>query len=534
MAQRGQFTHIPNVLNGQRWWKIPGIVKLNWFISVIFVGQLLNGFDDGITGNLQAYPDWHEALGNPSTSAIGLLNASAYLSGLVTAPVAGYVADLFGRRWCIRWSAFCALVGTALGCAAGSAKNGYALFIVSRIVFGSGLAFSLMISPVIIQELAHPFQRTTAAALFNPNYAAGSVCCALIAFGTSYMSGHWSWRIIYIVQLVPALYLMIAIQFVPETPRWLLAKGREQEALDFLVKYHGNGDPNDELVLFEFEEMKEALEKEKELKQETWGQIFGTKGNRHRLSIVVLIVVCQNLSGTAIIGQYYTQILALVGITGTTKQTGINVGLTCTVWLGAMIGTWIANKLPRRTHLMSVWSALICVAIAFTATAARYEITGSKAAGLANVAFLYFYDFVFFLVCGPLFFSYYVECLSYSMRAKGALVWGILNKLISVFNAYVNTVALDHIGWKYYCVYDALLVCQLVGMYFLCVETKGYTLEEVAILFDGAAAAPTVEAAPFEAGVHHGRVASAGSAEKTAARGGAAGGAVKEVDGESY
>ncbi|GAA5972899.1 hypothetical protein JCM11641_003993 [Rhodosporidiobolus odoratus] len=496
---RGQYAHIPNVLTGTRWWNVPSIVKLNWFISIVFVGQALNGFDDGITGNLQAYPNWYTALDNPSSSDIGLLNASAYIAGLITAPAASYVADRWGRRWCIRWSAFCALLGTMFGCIAGAAGHGYALFVVSRVIFGSGLAFSLMISPIILQELSHPFHREKIAALFNPNYAIGGFICAWLSFGTSFMpdTNGWNWRIIYIVQLIPALYMLIAIQFVPETPRWLLSKGRDQEALDFLVKYHGGGNPQDELVLFEFEEIKEALQKEKEMRQDTWREIFAKKANRHRLAIVLLIVICQNLSGTAIIGAYYTQVLAQVGITG------INVGLTCTVWLGAMIGFLLVSRLKRRVHLMGVWSALLAVSVAFTATAARYELANSQAAGLANVAMLYLYDFTFFLVCGPLFFSYQVECLSYSMRAKGALVWGIANKLISIFNSYVNSIALGNIGWRYYIVYNVLLAAQLVAMYFLVVETKGFTLEEIAVMFDGTSA-PTVDASPYEHGVHAG------------------------------
>lgn len=80
----------------------------------------------------------------------------------------------------------------------------------------------------------------------------------------------------------------------------------------FLVKYHGNGDPNDELVLFEAQEMREAIALEKVStkrvrqlhscstlvlqvrKQDTWAQLFATKGNRHRIAIVMLIVICQN------------------------------------------------------------------------------------------------------------------------------------------------------------------------------------------------------------------------------------------------
>ncbi|KAK4700918.1 cell division control protein 7, partial [Phenoliferia sp. Uapishka_3] len=278
------------------------------------------------------------------------------IAGLFTAPVAALVADKYGRRWCIRWSAFTALMGSIMGTLPGvNGASGYGLFIASRIVFGSGLAFSLMISPILLQEMPHPSQRVIMAALFNLNYAIGSFLLAWYLFGMSYVSGNWSWRSAYLLQAVPAFYMIIAIQFVPETPRWLMSKGREEEAMAFLVKYHGNGDPQDELVLFEFEEMKQALRIEREYKQDTWGQLFATKGNRHRISIVLLIVICQNLSGTAIAGGYYTQILDLVGITGSTQQTGINAGLTGTVLLCTL------EEYASSPHLM-LTTAAYCVA----------------------------------------------------------------------------------------------------------------------------------------------------------------------------
>ncbi|ORY52174.1 general substrate transporter [Leucosporidium creatinivorum] len=485
---------------GVPWYKDKGVVRLNTFISVVFTGQLLNGFDDSLLGGYQALNSWREALNYPSNSSIGLLSAAAYIAGFFTAPVAAYVADRWGRRWCVRYSALTMLLGSMLGALSGvDGADGYGLFIASRVVIGSGLAFCLMISPIMLQELPHPSQRVFLAALFNCNYAIGGFTASWLTFGTSYINNNWSWRIPYIVQIVPALYLVIAIQFVPETPRWLMSKGREEEAMEFLVKYHGNGDPQDELVLFEFEEMKSALHEERTRHQDSWSQLFATKGNRHRIAIVLLIVSCQNLSGTAIIGGYYTQILSLVGITNTQQQTGINAGLTGWVFISAIIGASIVNRVKRRTLLMGTWAALILVNIAFTVTAARYTITGSKAAAIGNVVLLWLYDGTFFIVCGPLFFSYQTEVLTFSTRAKGMMIWGISNKVISIFNAYVNSIALERIGFRYYIVYTCILSAQLVGMYFLAVETTGLTLEEIAILFDGEeSTAPHVDIADIE------------------------------------
>ncbi|KAL8293665.1 hypothetical protein RQP46_000366 [Phenoliferia psychrophenolica] len=215
-----------------------------------------------------------------------------------------------------------------------------------------------------------------------------------------------------------------------------------------------------------------------ELKQDTWGQLFATKGNRHRIAIVLLIVICQNLSGSAIAGGYYGQILGLVGITGSTQQTGINAGLTGTVLACSVFGAFIVNKVPRRKMLMTTWTCLLLIMVALTITAARFTLTGSLIAARANVAMLFLFLGCFFIVCGPLFFSYQVECLSYSVRAKGATE-------------------------EFLIVYCVLLFCQLTMMWFLLVETKGYTLEEISVLFDGEDTAHVAVAA-YEQGLHTG------------------------------
>ena len=111
-------------------------------------------------------------------------------------------------------------------------------------------------------------------------------------------------RIPYLLQLIPATYIVIAIQFTPETPRFLMANGREEEARDFLVKYHGNGDENDPLVNFEFEEMKETLASEQEAMRTPWKDILKAPGNKHRMGLVALMTFMPQLNGSTIISYY--------------------------------------------------------------------------------------------------------------------------------------------------------------------------------------------------------------------------------------
>jgi len=81
--------------------------------------------------------------------------------------------------------------------------------------------------------------------------------------------------------------------------------------------------------------------------------------------------------------------------------------------------------------------------------------------------------------------AYTLEILPYKIRAKGFAVMNLTVFLTSAFNQFVNPWALQRIGWIYYVVYLGWLAVELLFIWFYVVETKGRTLEETAILFDG-------------------------------------------------
>jgi MFS family permease len=81
--------------------------------------------------------------------------------------------------------------------------------------------------------------------------------------------------------------------------------------------------------------------------------------------------------------------------------------------------------------------------------------------------------------------AYCAEILPFNIRAKGLAINFALTASASVFNQYVNLIGLQNLAWKYYFVYIAILIIEVLCIYFLYVETKGPTLEEIARLFDG-------------------------------------------------
>ena len=129
----------------------------------------------------------------------------------------------------------------------------------------------------------------------------------------------------------------------------------------------------------------------------------------------------------------------------------------------------------------------------WTACSAVYAKTASSGAGSAVLAMIFLFYGVAGLAWPGLTVSYTVEILPYNIRAKGLTLCFVFTALSGIFNQYVNPIGLLNLEWKYYFVYIVVLVVECLVIYFFFVETRGPTLEEIALLFDGKDANVAVE-----------------------------------------
>lgn len=119
---------------------------------------------------------------------------------------------------------------------------------------------------------------------------------------SNYIQSHASWQIPLILQCVACLVLIGLLPFVPESPRFLLARGKEQQAHDMLTKYHGGGDADNALVQLEMEEMRLAIELANTTVEAWWDyrSLFATRGNRWRMLQGSMMSIFGQFSGNGL------------------------------------------------------------------------------------------------------------------------------------------------------------------------------------------------------------------------------------------
>lgn len=352
------------------------------------------------------------------------------------------------------------------------------MFIFSRMFLGHGIVYAIVAGAALLGELGHPKERPFLGSMFNAFYSVGALLGAGIVIQTLKIQSNWSWRLPSILQAAPSLIQVATCFAIPESPRWLISKDRQEEALNILIKYHAEGDASNPLPHAEFAEIKKALEIENEERKRGWLELFQSPAMRRRALVSGMLGVFCQFSGNALISQYLVKILGMIGIDA---EEALKFSVGREAW-GLVVCFTLASITPRyprrRMYLLCTTCLLLCYT-AWTVAQARQMITKSEAAGIATIFFIFLYTPCYNIGYNALTYVYLVELWPYYARTKGITWFQFASRTASTFGAQVNPIGLKDIGWKYLLVYVCFLVFEIIFIYFLFPETYGKTLEEL-------------------------------------------------------
>jgi sugar porter (SP) family MFS transporter len=481
-GDRGDTTINVQELLDRPWYQYRHLRKLYLWLSVVLIVQATNGLDGSIMNGMQTLVYWQRYFNHPTGAQLGIFNGTQGLGGVFAQFFLWWLVEKIGRKLTIIAGAVIIIIGVFLQ----SFASGIAMFASARAIIGMGLSFEYTAAPMLVSELSHPTHRAQLSTLLNTLYYFGATVAAWITLGTLTVPSDWSWRSVSLIQMFPSLISLSLTWFVPESPRWLISKGKHERAFQILVDNHCGGDQTDPLAEFEFNEIQQTIAFEQETSRGSWLDLLRTPGNRYRTWVVFTCSIMSQASGQTLIGYYLVVILNGVGITDPRTQSIINGCLTMWNMGWAFWGASVIDKFGRRPMMLtSLGGMLIAGFVPWTICSAVYTEDGTRGAGIAVIAFIFIFNAFYASTWNGILTGYTVECMSYDIRPKLICCQNLLvQATITGFN-YLNPVALKNIAWKYYVIVDVIIVLEIIVVYFTYPETSKITLEEVSIVFDG-------------------------------------------------
>ncbi|KAH7176884.1 lactose permease [Dactylonectria macrodidyma] len=458
-----------------------GMLKLYAIMGIGYLVSTMNGFDSSLMGSINAMVPYQETFGLKKAGAsTGIVFIIYNLGQIAAFPFCGLLADGFGRRWCIFVGCLIVVIGTAVQ--ATSHTIGH--FIGGRFILGFGASIASAAGPAYTVELAHPAYRGFMAGMYNNLWWLGNIIAGWATYGSNlHFDSAWAWRIPTIVQAGMPTIAMGLILFFPESPRWLIAQDRTDEALQILAEYHGEGNIDNPIVQLQY---REIVDQNNLFKTENawwdYRELFNTRAARYRMGMVIGMSFFGQWSGNNVISYFMPAMIESAGIKSTNTQLLINAINPIFSMIGAIYGASLLDKLGRRPMMLWGLTGAMVSYIFLTAFTANTDAHPNLSYGV--IVFIYLFGIFFAWGFTPLQTLYAVECLSNRTRAKGSGLNFLFLNIAMVVNTWGISEGIAKLGWKLYVIYIVWIGIEMFIIYFWFVETAGKTLEEMDAVFE--------------------------------------------------
>ncbi|KAI9473461.1 MAG: general substrate transporter [Benjaminiella poitrasii] len=443
-------------------------------------GFLLFGYDQGVMSGIVSNEHFLELMGQPSSAVVGAMVAIYEIGCMFGALATGKISDMIGRRNTIRLGSLVLIVGAIIQ----TATQNLAMTIVSRIITGFGNGMNTATVPVYQSEISPPKSRGAHVCFECALIVVGIGIAYWLEFGLYFVGGEFSWRFPLAFQNVFAIILIAGTFVLPETPRWLVSHGRDEEAKDILARLWTEGDMNHPRCISEYQEIKDGIEIERREGVSSYRDLFkkGKFNNRKRVLIAMLSQIIQQLGGINVTTYYLTDVMLQAGMNHTMAMLMAAID-SIVYFIGALLPVVLVERIGRRKimlwGLIAQTITLICIGGCQKANAER----NTSAAANGAVAFTMLYNFVFGASWLGMSWLYPAEIFSTALRAKGNSLSTAANWLGNFVVAMITPVLFEHITFWTYILFAFMNLIFMPMVYLWFPETKGLSLEQVEILF---------------------------------------------------
>ncbi len=446
-------------------------IYLLFVCLVSTLGGFLFGYDTAVISGTLAFV---RTQFNMNALLEGWFVGSALLGCIAGVSFTGFITDFFGRKKALLLSAVFLAV-SAIGCML--AKSLTAL-IGYRLLGGVGVGIASMLSPLYISEISPPLIRGRMVSLYQFAITLGILSAyfanaKILSFGQTVSAdfGLWTWvlssevwRGMFGAEIVPAVLFFLLLFFVPESPRWLMAKNKRDRAKEVLLKFVSK-----EAAAKEVDDIQQVLSEE----TGDWRQLF-RPGIRLAMFIGISLAVLSQLTGINAIIYYGPKIFEMAGFT-TGGSLGSQVIIGVINVLFTLIAIWKIDHLGRRVLLMAgctgmLISHLLIGVLFFT----------DKSNGILLLLFMLSFIAFFAFSYGPVIWTLLSEIFPTHIRGRAMSV--------AVLSLWMGTYFIGQmVPWlfenlKPYGTFWLFAVMCLPAIYIalnVVPETKGKTLEEI-------------------------------------------------------
>lgn len=426
--------------------------------AISALGGMLFGYDTGVISGAILFIQ-KEFFLSPGLEEIVV--SSVLLGSLIGAFVGGILADRLGRRKLLIVSAIVfglSAVGAALA-------PSTAVLIIARFVAGIAIGIASFVAPLYISEIAPVAIRGKLVSINQVALTSGIVISYLIDYA---FAGAQAWRWMFALALVPAAAFGIGLAFVPDSPRWLTARGQMDQAKAVLNRIR-----TPDKVSGELHEIQQSVTQQKG----SWSELRSPL-LRMAMIVGVGLAVAQQVTGINTVIYYAPTIFKFAGLSSASAVILASVGVGVVNVALTLVAMQLVDRIGRRPLLLISLAGMALSLGVLGLAFALPQLSGSL--GWIAVVSLMAYVGSFAVGLGPVFWLLLSEIYPLAVRGRAMSVGTIVNwgaNLIVALTFLSLTQALGKAGAFW--LYAAVSIDAWLFAYFLVPETKDKSLEQI-------------------------------------------------------